>query len=112
MDEPPSLLTLARQVGLNDFKLKRGFRQVFGTTVFGYLHEHRMERARQLLEERRLNVTAVACTVGYANPSHFAGAFKRKFGVNPSAYLRGAPTRAFKRRPIFENCSPSLRPAK
>lgn len=88
MDDPPSLLALARQVGLNDFKLKRGFRQVFGTTAFGYLHDQRMERARQLLEERRFNVTEVACTVGYANPSHFAAAFKRKFGVNPGAYSR------------------------
>jgi AraC-like DNA-binding protein len=88
MDEPPSLLALARQVGLNDFKLKVGFRQVFGATAFGYLHDQRMERARQLLEERRFNVTEVACTVGYANPSHFSAAFKRKFGVNPSAYLQ------------------------
>jgi AraC-like DNA-binding protein len=89
MDEPPSLLALARQVGLNDFKLKAGFRQVFGTTVFGHLHEQRMERARQMLEERRFNVTEVACAVGYANPSHFAAAFKRKFGVNPGVYSRG-----------------------
>jgi AraC-like DNA-binding protein len=49
-----------------------------------------MERARQLLEERKFNVTEVACTVGYANPSHFASAFKRKFGVNPSAYSAAA----------------------
>ena len=50
IDNPPSLLSLARQVGINDFKLKQGFRQVFGTTVFGYLHSHRMERAAQLLQ--------------------------------------------------------------
>lgn len=49
MENPPSLLALARQVGIDDCKLKWGFRQVFGTTVFGYLHEHRMERSRQLL---------------------------------------------------------------
>jgi AraC-like DNA-binding protein len=90
MDEPPSLLALARQVGLNDFKLKAGFRQVFGTTAFGYLHDQRMERARQLLEERRFNVTEIACTVGYANPSHFSAAFKRKFGVNPRGYVADA----------------------
>lgn len=95
MDEPPSLLALARRVGLNDFKLKVGFRQVFGTTAFGYLHEQRMEQARQLLEERRLNVTEVACAVGYANPSHFASAFKRKFGVNPSVYCRGDSVLSF-----------------
>jgi AraC family transcriptional activator of pyochelin receptor len=88
MDEPPSLLALARHVGLNDFKLKAGFRQIFGTTVFGYLHDQRLARARQLLEERSLNVTEVACAVGYANPSHFAAAFRRKFGMNPGAYSR------------------------
>jgi AraC-like DNA-binding protein len=86
MDAPPSLLALARHVGLNDFKLKVGFRQVFGTTAFGYLHDRRMERARRMLEERRFNVTEVAGTVGYANPSHFSAAFKRKFGVKPSVY--------------------------
>jgi AraC-like DNA-binding protein len=86
LEEPPSLLTLARQVGLNDFKLKRGFRQVFGTTVFGYVRDQRMARARQLLEGQRLNVTEVACAVGYANPSQFAAAFKQKFGLNPLAY--------------------------
>jgi len=88
LEEPPSLLALARQVGLNDFKLKRGFRQVFGTTVFGYVRDQRMARARQLLEKQRLNVTEVACAVGYANPSQFAAAFKRKFGVNPGSCRR------------------------
>jgi AraC-like DNA-binding protein len=86
LEEPPSLLALARQVGLNDFKLKRGFRQVLGTTVFGYVRDQRMARARQLLEGQRLNVTEVACAVGYANPSQFAAAFKRRFGLNPIAY--------------------------
>lgn len=86
LDNPPSLMTLARQVGLNDFKLKLGFRQVFGTTVFGYLHEHRMEQAQQLLKERRMNVEEVARTIGYANRSSFAAAFRKKFGVNPKSY--------------------------
>lgn len=84
---PPSLLALARQVGINDCKLKRGFRQVFGTTVFGYLHNYRMERAAKLLQENRMTVTGVACAVGFANRSSFAAAFRRKFGVNPSDYL-------------------------
>lgn len=87
LDNPPSLLVLARQVGLNDYKLKLGFRQVFGTTVFGYLHAHRMEQARQLLVEKQMKVQEVAKVVGYASPSRFTAAFKRKFGVNPSAYL-------------------------
>ncbi|KAM3091480.1 helix-turn-helix transcriptional regulator [Phormidesmis sp. 146-12] len=86
-DHPPSLMELARQVGLNDFKLKGGFRQVFGTTVFGYLHQHRMETARQLLTERRMNVKEVAQSVGYASQSRFAEAFRKQFGMNPQSYL-------------------------
>lgn len=91
IEEPPGLLALARQVGLNDCKLKRGFRQVFGTTAFGYLHAQRMERARQLLGENELNVAEVACAVGYTNPSHFSAAFRKKFGVSPRTYLTHAP---------------------
>lgn len=86
-DNPPSLIELARQVGLNDCTLKRGFRQVFGTTAFGCLHDYRLEQARQLLEERRLNVSEIAQTIGFANRSYFAAAFRKKFGVTPREYL-------------------------
>ncbi|MDZ8108505.1 MAG: AraC family transcriptional regulator [Nostoc sp. DedQUE12a] len=88
LENPPSLLELARQVGLNDHKLKLGFRQVFGTTVFGYLHQRRMEQARQLLLEGRMNVKEVARAVGYGNQSCFAAAFRKRFGVNPKSYLK------------------------
>lgn len=87
MDQPPSLLDLARQVGLNDCTLKRGFRQVFGKTAFGYLHDYRLEQARQLLQERYLNVSEVARTIGFANRSYFAAAFRKKFGISPKHYL-------------------------
>lgn len=85
-DQPPSLITLARQVGLNDCKLKQGFRQLFGATVFGYLRDYRLERARLLLIEDWLSVQQVAHTVGYAQSNYFAKAFKRKFGVSPKTY--------------------------
>jgi len=87
LESPPSLMELARQVSLNDYKLKVGFRQVFGTTVFGYLHQRRMEKAQQLLVEQRMNVKEIAQTVGYANQSRFAAAFRKQFGVNPKSYL-------------------------
>ncbi|MEH2047108.1 helix-turn-helix transcriptional regulator [Nostoc sp.] len=50
LQNPPSLLNLAKQIGLNDFKLKRGFREVFGTTVLGYVQSLRLEQAQQLLQ--------------------------------------------------------------
>jgi AraC-like DNA-binding protein len=83
LKQPPSLLELARQVGLNDRKLKQGFRQVFGTTVFGYLHDYRMQQAQQLLRAGQTNVKETALLVGYASQSSFNAAFKKRFGVNP-----------------------------
>ncbi|MBE9193035.1 helix-turn-helix transcriptional regulator [Gloeocapsopsis crepidinum LEGE 06123] len=83
---PPSLLELARQVGLNDYKLKQGFRQVIGTTAFDFLWHYRMEQGRQLLTESQYNVKEVATIVGYSKQSNFAAAFRKKFGMNPKVY--------------------------
>lgn len=81
--DPPSLVELARLVGLNDYKLKVGFRQVFGTTVFGYLRQQRLEQARQLLQAQEISVTEAAAAVGYSSQGHFAAAFRKQFGINP-----------------------------
>lgn len=91
-DNPPTLLDLARRVGVNDNKLKLGFREVFGTTVFGYLHNYRMEMAQMLLQEGKQSVAEVASHVGYSNPGHFAAAFKRKFGMSPKVCRLGRKT--------------------
>ena len=85
-DNPPSLLGLARQVGINDYALKQGFRQVFGDTAFGYLHSYRMEKARQLLLEGEVSVLEAARQVGLANRSYFAASFRKKYGVSPREY--------------------------
>lgn len=85
LDNPPSLAELSRLVGLNDCTLKQGFRQVFSTTVFGYLHDYRMEQARQLLSTGEIKVVEAAKAVGFIDRSYFAAAFRKKFGYNPSA---------------------------
>lgn len=85
-DRPPLLLDLARQVGLNDCTLKRGFREVFGTTAFGYLHDYRLEQARQLLLENRLNVSEIAARVGFGSCSYLSRVFRKKYGVSPKQY--------------------------
>ena len=88
LDNPPSLIGLARLVQINDHKLKVGFRQVFGTTVFGYLHNYRMEKSRQLLESGDITVNHAAQIVGFTSRSHFAVAFRKKFGMNPGIYRK------------------------
>lgn len=82
--EPPSLLELSRMVGLNDYKLKLGFKELFGTTVFGHIRRLRMNEARILLEQGQVNVSEAAVRVGYHNLSHFALLFRQTFGYNPS----------------------------
>ncbi|NDJ17704.1 helix-turn-helix transcriptional regulator [Myxacorys almedinensis] len=86
LDHPPSIVELAQQVGLNSRALKEGFRQQFGKPAFAYLHEYRLEQARQLLESEEMKVSEVAQAIGFANRSHFAEAFRKKFGVNPKDY--------------------------
>ncbi|MCP4115798.1 MAG: helix-turn-helix transcriptional regulator [Desulfobacteraceae bacterium] len=87
METPPSLPELCRKTGLNEFKLKMGFRQVFGTSAFDLLRRHRMEKARLLLHEGRMNVNETALAVGYSSAGYFAGAFKKQFGTTPGKYL-------------------------
>ncbi len=82
--EPPSLLELARMIGLNDYKLKLGFKELFGTTVFGYVRGLRMNEAHKILEQGKVNVSEAASMVGYNNLSHFAKLFRKTYGYNPS----------------------------
>lgn len=90
MDNPPSLLELSRIIGMNDFKLKHHFKAVFGTTVFGYLRDIRMEKAILLLQEGMTSVSMAAAHVGYTNASYFASAFRKRYGMNPGEFLHYA----------------------
>ncbi|RXZ80651.1 AraC family transcriptional regulator [Paenibacillaceae bacterium] len=83
-DNPPTLIELSRRIGLNDYKLKAGFKQVFGTTVFGYVRALRMKEAHRLLEQGAANVSEASGLVGYQNVSHFAALFRKTYGYNPS----------------------------
>jgi AraC-like DNA-binding protein len=89
IENPPGLFDLAQQVGVSDRTLQRGFRDVFGTTVVGYLIQQRLESAEQLLRQGNCTVAEAAIQVGYGNMGHFAVAFKRRFGITPSQCLTG-----------------------
>lgn len=88
LENPPSMTELAVQVGLSHYQLKQGFRKVFGTTAFQYLHNYRMEQAQLLLYEGNMRVAEVANMVGYSHLGQFAAAFKRN-GISPSDCLKG-----------------------
>ncbi len=88
MDNPPSLLELARIVGLNDNKLKYGFKEIYGMSVFSYLRERRLEKALDLLRSGQANVSETAWKIGYTNLSHFAEVFRDRYGINPGEVRR------------------------
>ncbi|WP_170244093.1 MULTISPECIES: helix-turn-helix domain-containing protein [Bizionia] len=80
----PNLRTLANQFGTNEYKLKYGFKQLYGTTVFRYLTQERLKRASLLIQNTSLSIKAVAKMTGFKNVSHFSKAFKNHFGVKPT----------------------------
>lgn len=87
MSEPPGLEELASQVGLNLKKLKAGFKQIYGDTVYGFLFDYKMEYARNLLDSGSYNVNEVGLKIGYSTASHFIAAFKKKYNTTPKKYL-------------------------
>jgi AraC family transcriptional regulator, transcriptional activator of the genes for pyochelin and ferripyochelin receptors len=85
IDTPPSLSELSKLSGLNSFKLKTGFKDVFGMPVYKYLQNERMKKSFELLETRKLTIQEVAFFVGYESISSFSSAFYKKYGFRPSS---------------------------
>lgn len=89
LQNPYSLRELSRLAGINEFKLKKGFKEIFSTTVFSHLYDERMELSQKLLIEQDFSIADIAQQVGYKNPTHFTAAFKRKFNELPKDVKSG-----------------------
>ena len=96
LSTPPSLPALADFAGLSESKLKRLFKQVFGTTIYTYYQTVRMLEAAQLLREQRFTVSEVGNQLGFTNLSHFTRLFERHVGLKPKQYQQagGRPRRS------------------
>jgi AraC-like DNA-binding protein len=85
--DPITIKELSRKVGTNECYLKKGFKELFGTTVFEFYQTQRMEHAKYLLYEKGLSVTDVSALLGYSSISHFSTAFKKHTGLKPCELL-------------------------
>lgn len=85
---PPSLADIARKSGVCVTCLTEKFRKQFGTTVFGYLRQRRLEQAKELMTRHGLSASEAAWEVGYSSLSSFHRAFMAKYGATPGAYSR------------------------
>lgn len=86
--DPITIKELSRKVAMNECYLKKGFKEVFGTTIFDFYQQQRMEHAKYLLYEKSLSVTDVSALLGYSSISHFSAAFKKHTGLKPCELLK------------------------
>ncbi len=83
IQSPPTLPQLATMAGINEFKLKKGFKEMFGKSVFGFLSDLRLYSAKHQLTEKKKTVSEISFELGYSSVQHFSAAFKKKFKVSP-----------------------------
>lgn len=88
IESPPTLIELAKIVGINEYKLKRGFKEIFNQTAFSYLSDLRLELAKKDLLEGKKSATEIAFELGYCSLQHFSSAFKKKFAMTPNQVRR------------------------
>lgn len=86
--DPLTIKELSRKVAMNECYLKKGFKEIFGTTIFDFYQQQRMEHAKYLLYEKALSVTDVSALLGYSSISHFSAAFKKHTGLKPCELLK------------------------
>jgi AraC-like DNA-binding protein len=89
LENPLSIKELAHRVGTNEYSLKKQFKAAFRTTIFGYLHDFRMEQAREQLCLNEATIAEIAQRAGYQHATHFTAAFKKYYGYLPTKLRLG-----------------------
>ncbi len=84
----PSLLELSEIADMTHTKLSKVFKSVYGNTVFGYLRDLRLNKAKELIDNRKLSITKISYETGWSSPSHLSKEFRNKFGISPSQYSK------------------------
>jgi AraC-like DNA-binding protein len=92
-DKHITIPQLARQAGINEAKLKEGFKELYGHSVHTYLQQLRLEKAQQLLLTTELTVTDITYYIGYSHVTHFTTLFKKELGLTPTEWRKKYATR-------------------
>ena len=85
---PPTIKELCEKFSISEYHLKEGFKELYNSTIYGYLLDKKLEFALHRLEENKLKVKDIAFEIGYENPSHFISAFKKKYSLTPKQYVK------------------------
>ena len=87
-DKHITIPQLARQVGINEAKLKEGFRELYNQSIHNYLQQLRLEKAKQLLLTTEKSVTDITYEIGYSHVKHFTTLFKKVIGITPTEWRK------------------------
>ncbi|MGJ8550703.1 helix-turn-helix domain-containing protein [Winogradskyella wichelsiae] len=88
--ELPSLRDFALQIGTNEFKLKYGFKELYGTTVHRFLMQERLRKAQMMIQYSDVSLKSIAYRVGFKSMPHFSRSFKTRYGYTPSALRKNS----------------------
>lgn len=99
---PPTIAALSKIAAMSPTKLKRDFKAMYGLPIYEYYQKNRMIRARSLLLEGKYAIKEVGIMVGYSNLGHFAGSFRKEFGLLPSEVVH-EDNASFKKEEIVPN---------
>lgn len=80
----PSLKDFALQLGTNEFKLKYGFKELYGTTVYRFLTRERLRKAKMMILHSDQSLKSIAHMCGFKSVPHFSKTFKKHYGYTPS----------------------------
>jgi AraC-like DNA-binding protein len=87
-DKHITIPQLARQAGINEAKLKEGFRELYGNSIHTYIQQLRLEKAKQLLLTTAMSITEITYHIGYGHVTHFTTLFKKEFGLTPTEWRK------------------------
>lgn len=87
--DPPTISQLSRLVLLNEFKLKKQFKETFGLTIHNYIQKVRMEEAYAMIKNNNIMIFEAALRLGYKDTSHFIHLFKKYYGFTPKSLTKG-----------------------
>jgi AraC family transcriptional regulator len=88
LSEPLSIPALARAVHINECYLKKGFKELFGTSIYDFIQQERVRKAKHFLSSSRISVQQIALELGYSNTSNFTNAFKKLTGLSPTEWQK------------------------
>lgn len=83
-----TITELSERFELSPTVLKKCFKGVYGSSIYSYMKQYRLQVAERLLKESTLTVNEIATQIGYLNPNKFTAAFNAAYGMPPTSYRR------------------------